>query len=240
MVLRVHHVGVALRADLDLRDDLLDGAEADLRRGHLDRVLADGHGERHVRLGFVLEVDGAPVGLARLAPRGTLGAREKSSWLPTTSGSRRETRSCSLPARSRWLSSLTAGTLRRTLQEVELALLGQRRAQSLAKAEPALPHLARVGIVGDGPGRLAHLLLDLLQELLDPGGRGHRLGALDPDDRALGLPVGEVELDQARRHQHAADEDEQDDDVLAEEPPARRGGLIVGRRRRGAGSCAAR
>ena len=35
------------------------------------------------------------------------------------------------------------------------------------------------------------------------------------------VPVGEVELDQARRHQHATHQDEKDDDVLAEEPAAR-------------------
>ena len=65
LVAGIHHVGIAVRADLDLGDDLQHGAEADLRRGHLDGVLADGHGQRHVRLGLVLEVDGTPVRLAR-------------------------------------------------------------------------------------------------------------------------------------------------------------------------------
>jgi hypothetical protein len=49
-------------------------------------------------------------------------------------------------------------------------------------------------------------MLDLFQKLLDPGRRGHRLRALDPDDRSLGLSVGEVEIDQARRHQHPTDQ----------------------------------
>src|SRR5262249_30344078 len=100
------------------------------------------------------------------------------------------------------------------------ALLRHRRAQALAKAEPPLPHLARVGIVGGRPGRLAHLLLDLLQELLDARGGSHGLGAPHPHDRALGLAVREVEIDEAGSHEHAADQHEQDDDVLAEESPA--------------------
>jgi len=45
--------------------------------------------------------------------------------------------------------------------------LRHRGAQTFTKSEPPLPHLARVGIVGRGPGGLAHLLLDLFQKLLD-------------------------------------------------------------------------
>src|SRR5262249_44718115 len=43
----------------------------------------------------------------------------------------------------------------------------------------------------------------------------------EDNDAPGGLPVGKVQLDQARCHQYAADQDEQDEDVLAEEPAAR-------------------
>src|SRR5262249_58232950 len=105
--------------------------------------------------------------------------------------------------------------------EVELALLRHRRAKALAKSELALSDLAGVGILGCRPGRLPHLLPDILEEFLDPGGGRHRSCALDANYGALGLAVREVELDQARGHQHAADQDEEDDDVLAKEPPSR-------------------
>jgi len=39
------------------------------------------------------------------------------------------------------------GHIAKDPQEIELALLRQRRPQTLAKAEPPLSHLARVGIV---------------------------------------------------------------------------------------------
>src|SRR5262249_36623590 len=75
---------------------------------------------------------------------------------------------------------------------------------------------------------------DLFQELLDVTGRRHRLGPLDADDRALGFPVGEIEIDQAGRHEHATDKDKKDDDVLAEEAAA--GGRGLHRRKASARS----
>ena len=78
------------------------------------------------------------------------------------------------------------GDVAKDPEEIELALLGHRGAQTLAKSELSLSHLAGVGIVGRGAGRLAHLLLDLFQKLLDPDRGGHRLRALDPDDRVAG------------------------------------------------------
>ena len=66
LVLGIDHVGVPVRPDVYLGDGLQDGAEADLRRGHLEGVLAERHGQRHVRLGLVDEIDGTPVRLARL------------------------------------------------------------------------------------------------------------------------------------------------------------------------------
>ena len=224
MVARIHHVGVAPGTDLDLRDDLQDGAQADLRRRHLDRVLAHRDGQRHVRLGLVSEVDGAPV---RLAHPGLDELRRPRQILLAADDVGVQAGDPELfPAGEVEMAELGhGGRVAEDPEEIELALLGQRRAQPLAESQLGLAHLARVGIVGRGPGRVPHLLLDVLQELLDASRRRHRLRALDSDDRALGFPVGEVDLDQAGGHQHAANEDEEDDDVLAIEPAARgRGG----------------
>ena len=216
----IHHVGIPVRADLDLGNDLLHGAKADLGRGHLDGVLASRHCQRHVRLRLVLEVDGAPVRLARsrLHELGLLG-----EVLLASDHIRLQARDTKLLLAGEVEVAQRAdrGNITQHSQEVELALLGHGRAQSLAKAQLGWSHLAGVGIVGRGPGRLAHLQLDLFQKLLDAGRRGHRLRALHPEDRVLSLPVDEVELDKARGHQHAADQHEEDDDVLAEEPAAR-------------------
>jgi hypothetical protein len=113
------------------------------------------------------------------------------------------------------------GDVAQHAQEVQLPLLGQRRAQLGTKAAPGPPRLTRFGVVGGGPRRLAHLLLDVPQELLDTPRPGHRLRALDADDRALCLLVDEVQVGDARCHQHPADEHEEDDDVLPEQPAPR-------------------
>ena len=183
----IHHVGIAARADLDLRDGLQDGAEVDLRRRHLEGVLAERHGQRHVRLRLVLEIDGAPVGLARsrLDELGRLG-----EVLLAAHDIRLQARDAKLLlARQVEMTQLAdGGHIAKDPEEIELALLRQRRPQTLAKAELPLPHLARVGIVGRGPGRLAHLLLDLLQKLLDPDGRRHRLLRARPGRSRAGSP----------------------------------------------------
>src|SRR6185369_8569837 len=110
------------------------------------------------------------------------------------------------------------GNVAQRPEEIELALLGDRRRQSLAEPEYASPGAARGGIVGGRASRVADLLLDLGQELLDARGGRDGVRPLDPDDGPLRLPVGEIELDEARGHQHAPDQEEEHDDVLAEEP----------------------
>ena len=221
MVAGIHHVGIAAGADLDLGHHLQDGAEADLGRGHLDGVLANRHRERHVRLGPVLEVDGAPV---RLAGSGLHELGRPGEVLLAAHDIRLQARDVKLflAGEIEMAEVADGGDVAEDAEEVQLALLGHRRPQAFPKPQASLPRLTRVGVVGGGPGRLPHLPLDFLQKLLDAGGRRHCLRALDPDDRALGLSVREVEIDQARRHQHATDQHEQDDDVLAEEPAARR------------------
>jgi len=65
-IARVHHVGIAPGAHVDLRHQLDHGPEAHLGRRHLHRVLADRHRERDEGLCFVLQIDGTPVRLAPL------------------------------------------------------------------------------------------------------------------------------------------------------------------------------
>ena len=220
LIAGIHHVGITVRADLDLRNDLLHRAEVDLGRGHLDGVLSPRHRQRHVRLRLVLEVDGTPVRLARsrLDELGRPG-----EVLLASHNIRVQARDTKLllAGEVEMAELADGGDVAKDSEEVELALLGHGRSQSLAKSQLGWSHLARVGIVGRGPSRLAHLQLDLFQKLLDTGRRGHRLRAFDPEDRVLSLSVGEVELDQTRRHQHTPDQHEEHDDVLAEEPAAR-------------------
>ena len=220
MVAGIHDIGISARADLDLGDNLHDSRKANLRSGHLEGVLATRHGKRDVRLGLVLEVDRAPVHPAgpRLDELGRPG-----EILLASDDIRVHARDTKLLfAGEVEMAQLDdGGDVAKDPEKVQLALLRQRRSQAFSKFEPCCSHLASVRIVGRGPGRLAYLLFDLLQELRDPGSRGHRLRAFDPDDRGLSLSVGKVELDQARRHQHATNQNEKDDDVLAEEPAAR-------------------
>ena len=204
MVAGIHHVGVSARAALDLGNDSHHSPEADFRRRNLDGVLAARHGKRHVRLGVVLEVDGTPVCLAGSC-LDELG-RPGEVFLASDDVRLQAGDTQLFLASEVEMAELADGwDVAKDSQEIELALLRQRRSQPLPKSQP----------------RRAHLQLDLFQKLLDASRRRHRLRALDPDDRALSFPVGEVELDQARRHQHATHQDEKDDDVLAEEPAAR-------------------
>jgi hypothetical protein len=62
--LAIDDVGVARLADLDRPHGIPDGFEIDLRQGHAVVHPAMRHGERHVRLGVFLEVDGAEMRLS--------------------------------------------------------------------------------------------------------------------------------------------------------------------------------
>ena len=53
-----------------------------------------------------------------------------------------------MPETSRWLSSLIAGHVAEEAQEVELALLGQRRAQLASESERSESELAGGRVVG--------------------------------------------------------------------------------------------
>ena len=105
--------------------------------------------------------------------------------------------------------------------EVELALLGQRRAQPLAKPELRGPPtwLASgssdvVRVVSRTCSSISFRNCSMRAAAATALARSTRMIA------KLRLAIGEVELDQARGHQHAPDQDEEDDHVLAEEPAA--------------------
>ena len=219
LALRVHHVGVAAPAHVDLGDHLLDGLQADLGRGDLDGVLPDGDGEGQVGLDAVLEVHRAPVRLTR--PR-LEELRRLREVLLAPRGVQRQPRDAELLlARHVEMAQLVDRRhVAEEAQEVELALLGQGRAEPPAEGELPEPELGRRGVVGGGPRGLAHPTLGVPDELLDLGRRGRGRRALHPDDRPLGLLVDEVQLDQARGHQHAAHQADEDDDVLPEQPAA--------------------
>ena len=135
LVTGVHHIGVAVRADLDLRHDFQDGPEIDLRGGHLDRVLADGQGQGDVRLGAVLEVHRTPVRLSRPGLE-ELG-RPREIFL-TAHDVRVQARDPQLLlAGEVEVGELADGRdVAQDPQEVELPLLGQGGAQAFAKSQP--------------------------------------------------------------------------------------------------------
>ena len=199
----VDHVHVARDADVDLRDDVPDDPEVDLRRRDLRSALPPGHGDGEVRLGLVAKVHRPEVRASdsRLHEAGIL--REVA---PAADLVRREAGHQQLHlARRIELDELgDGGHVAEQAQEVDLALLPRQRR------------------IGEGHlHRRPHLLLDSLHELLDARGGRQGLLALEPDERRLRLPVGEVEVDEAAQEQHPAHEQDQDGRVLAEEPAVR-------------------
>ena len=197
----VHVAGVT---DLDLRDDAPDRLEVDFGRRHLGRALAPGHRDGEVRLGLLAEIHRAE---ARASD-----TRLREAWIrrqvaPAADfvGGQAGHQELHPPVRIE-LDDLSDGRhVAKQAQEVDLALLAGHR--------------------GFGEGhfhRCSDLLLDALHELLDSAGGGQSLLALEPDQSPFGLPVGEVEVDDAAHEQHAADQQDEDGHVLAKEPAARR------------------
>ena len=195
--LRVDHVGLAVLADLDLRDHVPDQLEIDL--GDADAGIAPRAGERqrHVGLGFAAEIDRAVIDL--------LGHRLGELRLLGEIGLARD----HVHGEPRHLELLAAGG-------VELRQLGDRRhlAQQPQAVEAPLLERAR------RPWQLrrpADLALDLLDELPDLGRRGFRLLALDADQRGLVLAVGEIDLEQAVGEQRHAHHGQEQRDIFAEQ-----------------------
>jgi hypothetical protein len=178
----VDDVGVAATARLDLSDGPLDGLEADLGRGDLDRILPDRDRQREIGLRAAPEVHRAPVRLSDLVSR-NFGVCEKSSWLPAASRASRATRICSFPDTSRWLSSLIAGTSAEKAQEVELALLGQAPLRARPGRRAFRDRAGRPPVVGRSLRDLPHPPLDVRANSSILAAVATCGGALLPDDR---------------------------------------------------------
>lgn len=203
--LRVHHIGIAGAADLDLRHHVPDELEVDL--GDADARVAPVAGDRqgHVGLGIAAEGDRPVVD----APRHGLGELRLARQVGLAADHvHREARHAQL------LAALG----------VELRELGHRRhlAQQAQRVEPPLLDAARRPRQLGGPAELA---LDLVHELADADRRGLRLLALDADQVGLAFLVGEPDLQAAARDQRGADHGHEQADILAEQPPADPGRL---------------
>ena len=93
---------------------------------------------------------------------------------------------------------MTAGTLRSSLQEVDLALLGEERPPRLLRREAAGSQQIGRDVAGRRVCRASHIAFDFPDELLDALGGPHGLLALHADDGAPGFLVRQIELDQRR------------------------------------------
>ena len=104
---------------------------------------------------------------------------------------------------------------------VELRDVGDLRRLAQQLQELDAPQLDVAG-VELRQRRVAQLLLDLADVLLDPRRRGDRLFVLQAGERGLLLLVREVDADRARHEQRAGDERQDQPEVLAEQPATRR------------------
>ena len=196
----VDHEGLALLADLDLRDHVPDELQVHLGDADAGVAARAGHGERHVGFGLAAEVDRAVVDFLRhrFGELGVLG--EVGADADRVHG---EPRHAQL--------FLAAG--------VELGQLGDRRhlAQQTQRIEAALLQRARRPRQLRGPADLA---LDVLDELADLGGRGFRLLALDAGQRLLVLLIREPDFEQAVGQERDADDGDEQRDIFSEQPAA--------------------
>src|SRR5918994_5943039 len=202
------HIGVALLADLDLRDHVPDQLKVHL--GDADPCVTPcaRDRERHVGLGLSAEIDWAVIDLLRCR----FGEFRVLRQIEPTADH--------VHGKARHAQLLLA-------RRIELRQLGYRGnlAQEAERVEAALLERAR------RPGQLhgpAELAFDLLDELADLRRGGFRLLALDADQIGLVLLVGEPDLEAAVCEKREADHGDEQADILAEQPsadaPPRRGG----------------
>ena len=191
-------------ADLDLRDDVPDQLEIDLRDTHPGVTPGAGNRERHVGLGLAAEIDRAVVDfmgdrLGELRILGIVGVAADH-----VHGKARHAQLLA-PAR------------------IELGKLGDRRhlPEQAQRVETALLERTRGPRQLRGPTDLA---LDLADELADFGGGRLRLLVLDADERGLVLLIGEPDFRGAVEQQRERDHRDEERHVFAEQFPARLGG----------------
>ncbi len=196
LVARIDDVRICAGPDREPGHDSLQRAQTHLGGRDFDRVRSDRHRQDQVRLGIVAQANGTPVDLSR--PRGD-ELRRLREVHATGDGVGVQARYVQLLVTRHVDVTQVADRRNATqhAQEIELALLGDRRGKSFAKAERGGTEGSRRRIVRRGARRVAHLLLHLAQELLDARGRRRRVRLLDVDDRPLCLPVGEVKFREA-------------------------------------------
>src|SRR5262249_51449554 len=155
--------------DLDTRDDVPDELEVDLGHGDAGLVARSGDGDRHVRLGFLPEVDRAEPGLAG-SRLGELRVARK--ILPAPGDVHAETRNA---------PRLASGL-------VEVAQVGDRRhlAQQLEEVYAPLLKARPAELRQPHP---AELVLDLLHVGLDARRRARGLLALKREKVRLVLLI---------------------------------------------------
>ena len=175
--LRVDHVGMTTRTDLDLRDHVPDELEIDLGDAHTGSAADAGERQRHIRFGFATEIHRPVIdlvrhGLGELRLGGEVGAAADHVY-----------------RQARHAQALLA-------RGIELGQFRNRRhlAQQALGIELAL--LDRAG----RPRQLrrpAELSFDLPDELPHLSRRRFRLLALDADERCLVLLIVEEDLENA-------------------------------------------
>src|SRR5262245_24946530 len=177
---RVHDVSMSHPAQADPGHYVPDRLEAYLRNGYFHRVLPRRHCDRHVRLGVVVEVDGAEIGLS-----GPCG-EESRRFGEVLAGAYRvqlETRNTDLFAAA---DIEVAHRPRRRngaqkTQEIKLALLDQRAGKRVPKFRALAPRARDRRVIGGGVRGRSQLPLDLQDEALDPLRGRESLLALEPN-----------------------------------------------------------
>ena len=182
----IHHIGAAMRADLDLGNHIPDQLEIDLRDAHAGVTPGAGQRQRHVRLGFPAKINRAVIHFVRHR----LCEFRLVRVVDTTTNH--------VHCQPGDLELLAAGG-------IDLSKLRDRRylAQKPQRIEAALIERAV------GPRQLrgpAHLALDLRNELFDLVGGGSRLLLLDADQGILVLLIRETDFEPATGDQSQYDD----------------------------------
>ncbi len=198
--LRADDIGVAVLADLDLRDNVPDQLEVDFGHAHARVAARARDGERHVGLRLPAEVDRAVIDLARHGFGEFRVVRIVGAAADHVHGEPRHAQPL-----------LAAG--------IELRQLGDGRdlAQEPQGIEP--PLLDRAG----RPRQLRRppeLAFDFPDELADLGGGGLGLFALNPDERSLVFLIVEPYVENAVGQQRKRDHRGEQPDIFAEQAVA--------------------